>query len=63
MRKLIFGAACMIAGLLLTLIMLFIGQNPNAFGSLNFLGKLLVWIGVIMSVIGGILCFFNLNDE
>ncbi len=56
MKKVIFGAACMISGLLLVLIMLFIGAFPNAFGSLNALGMILVWIGAMASAVGLILC-------
>ncbi len=63
MKKLIFGAACMIAGLLLVIIMLLIGAYPNAIGSLNPLGQMLVWVGVLASIAGFIYAVFNLSDK
>ncbi len=62
MRKIIFGSACLIGGLLLVLIMLFIGEYPNAFGGLNLFGKVLVWLGVIASVGSFVFCLGNLRD-
>lgn len=63
MKKVILGAACIVGGLLLAQLLLFLGAYPNAFGSLNFLGKALVWLGVIISLIGLFLCIFNLCDK
>lgn len=63
MNKVIFGSACIVAGLLLVLIMLYIGENPNAFGSLTGLGRLFVGGGVIASIIGFVICIVNLNKE
>lgn len=63
MKKVVFGSACIVAGLLLVLIMLYIGGNPNAIGSLNGLGKLFVVGGVAASIIGFIICIGNLNKE
>ena len=61
MRKVIFGSACMIAGMLLVQIMLHIGTFPDAFGSLNLLGKCVVWAGVLIAVFGVIFCLFHID--
>ncbi len=63
MRKIVFGAACMVGGLLLVLIMLFIGSYPNAVDGLNLFGHLFIWLGIIASVAGTILCIANLKDK
>ncbi len=60
MRKVVFGSACMVAGMLLVLIMLFIGAFPNAYDNLNLFGHIVVWIGVISAIIGVVLCIGNL---
>ena len=63
MKKVIFGAACIVGGLLLTQLLLFIGAYPNAFGSLNFMGQAFVCLGVIISLIGLFLCIFNFRNK
>lgn len=61
MRKVIFGSACMIAGILLVLVMLLVGAFPDAFGSLNFMGKCIVWVGILIAVFGVIFCLCNIG--
>lgn len=66
MRKVIFGGACMVAGMLLVLVLLFVGAFPEAFGGLNLLGKCVVWLGILTAIFGLIVCLRNLeetNDE
>lgn len=63
MKKVVFGAACIVGGLLLAQLLLFVGAYPNAFGSLNFLGQAFVGLGVIISLFGLALCIFNLSDK
>ncbi len=63
MRKVIFGASCIVGGLLLVLIMLFVGAYPNATSGLNFVGNLFIWLGVIASIVVVILCLVNLKDD
>ncbi len=61
MKKVIFGSACMVSGLLLVLIMLFIKGTSD--GGLNLLGKIFIGGGVAATIIGVILCLLNLSDE
>ncbi len=63
MREVIFGSACMVSGLLLALMMLYLGENPNAYDGLNVLGKGLVWAGIIAAVIGVAMCVSNLGSN
>ena len=62
MRKVIFGSACIIAGMLLVLVLLFVGAFPNAISSLSLLGKCIIWLGVLMAVFGVIFCLCNLEE-
>ncbi len=62
MRKVIFGSACMILGLLVIIVMLVVGVVGEAFASLTLLGKFMVWGGVAVSVTGVVLCLSNLTN-
>lgn len=63
MRKLLFGAICAISGLLVILIMLFWGANPNAFGALNTLGQAFVLLGFISFILGLIISIIYSKDD
>ena len=63
MRKVIFGSACMVAGMLLALVILFVGAFPDAVGSLSLLGKCIIWLGVLMAVFGVVFCLCNLGES
>ena len=62
MRKIVFGGSCMIAGMLLVLIMLFVSAFPNTVGSLNLLGKCVIWLGGDCCFPFNILCVIWTNQ-
>lgn len=53
----------MVAGMLLTLVILFVGAFPDAIGSLSLLGKCIIWLGVLMAVFGVVFCLCNLEES
>ncbi len=57
MKEMIFGAAFMICGLLLCLIMAVIYTISS---SLNLLGHIIIWAGIIMFIVGLIICVYTL---
>lgn len=61
MKEMIFGAAFMICGLLLCLIMAVIYTISS---SLSLLGHIIIWAGIIMFIVGIIICVCTLvSDE
>lgn len=62
MKKIIFGSACMISGLLLSIIMLLVAAFPDSTVHLNFVGHCILWGGIIIAVFGTGLCLANLSD-
>ncbi len=61
MKEMIFGAAFMICGLLLCLIMAVIYTVSRPF---TLLSHILVWVGIIMFIVGIIICVCTLvSDE
>lgn len=63
MRKLLLGAICTISGLLVILIMLVWGAYPDAFGSLNTLGKTFVLLGFVLFILGLIISIIYSKDD
>lgn len=61
MKEMIFGAAFMICGLLLCLIMAVIYTISQ---QLTLLAHILIWVGIIMFIVGLIICVCTLvSDE
>lgn len=63
MKKVVFGVGCMITGMLVCLVMVILASKPEIFGLLNLLGRVILWLGVGLSLFGAILCVANISED